>query len=230
MAGRVRAGRARRSRSIYYFAPDAEQDWIWITPGSVLATAPVAAHFARLQVLRHELRRLQRDLRRHRRRHRADAVVLRVGLAVLVGAELNAEIEHASPYGKDPGEKVPGEKKKIGALAERAWREAQGRRHAQAGDCARELRRRRRPAAGRRRPPRRTALQRLGADRRRARRNGAARLSEAPRRASARVQALAGRVIRTGVSAIAHVPTEPAAATSLLRACRSIYGRPRPLK
>jgi membrane protein len=42
-------------------------------------------------------------------------------LAVLVGAELNAEIEHASPYGKDPGEKVAGEKKMIGAVAERAW-------------------------------------------------------------------------------------------------------------
>ena len=32
-------------------------------------------------------------------------------LAVLVGAELNAEIEHASPYGKEPGEKEIGEKK-----------------------------------------------------------------------------------------------------------------------
>jgi len=42
-------------------------------------------------------------------------------LAVLVGAELNAEIEHASPYGKDPGEKVAGEKKQIGALAERTY-------------------------------------------------------------------------------------------------------------
>jgi hypothetical protein len=49
------------------------------------------------------------------------------GLAVLVGAELNADIEHASPYGKDPGEKRPGEKKMIGALAERAWSE---QRHA----------------------------------------------------------------------------------------------------
>ena len=50
------------------------------------------------------------------------------GLAILVGAELNAEIEHASPYGKEPGEKVPGEKKKIGRLAERYWkdRKAQG--------------------------------------------------------------------------------------------------------
>jgi len=36
-------------------------------------------------------------------------------LAVLIGAELNAEIEHASPYGKEPGEKEIGEKRKIGA-------------------------------------------------------------------------------------------------------------------
>ena len=42
-------------------------------------------------------------------------------LAVLVGAELNAEIEHASPYGKQPGEKAPRVRKKIGAVAERAW-------------------------------------------------------------------------------------------------------------
>jgi len=46
-----------------------------------------------------------------------------LSLAVIVGAELNAEIEHASPYGKDPGEKEIGEKKKIGPLAERAWME-----------------------------------------------------------------------------------------------------------
>ena len=32
------------------------------------------------------------------------------GLAILIGAEMNAEIEHASPQGKAPGEKVPGEK------------------------------------------------------------------------------------------------------------------------
>jgi hypothetical protein len=44
-------------------------------------------------------------------------------LAVLFGAELNAEIEHASPHGKDPGEKKLGEKKRIGRLAERTWNE-----------------------------------------------------------------------------------------------------------
>ena len=43
------------------------------------------------------------------------------GLAILIGAELNAEIEHASPYGKAPGEKMPGEKRKIGVLAEREF-------------------------------------------------------------------------------------------------------------
>ena len=45
------------------------------------------------------------------------------GLAILIGAEMNAEIEHASPYGKDPGEKVAGEKKKLGLAAWRQWRE-----------------------------------------------------------------------------------------------------------
>ena len=42
-------------------------------------------------------------------------------LAILVGAEMNAEIEHASPHGKEPGEKEPGQRKRIGALAARAW-------------------------------------------------------------------------------------------------------------
>jgi uncharacterized BrkB/YihY/UPF0761 family membrane protein len=41
------------------------------------------------------------------------------GLTILMGAELNSEIEHASPFGKDVGEKVPGGRKKIGAAAER---------------------------------------------------------------------------------------------------------------
>ena len=75
-------------------------------------------------------RQLQRDLRHARR-----FIVLLTwfylsGLAILIGAELNAEIEHASPYGKNVGEKVPGEKKKIGPAAESGVRgkEGQGNR------------------------------------------------------------------------------------------------------
>ncbi len=43
------------------------------------------------------------------------------GLVILLGAEMNAEIEHASEYGKAPGEKVPGERRKIGPALQRAW-------------------------------------------------------------------------------------------------------------
>src|SRR5688500_10276790 len=43
------------------------------------------------------------------------------GLVILIGAEMNAEIEHASEYGKAEGEKVPGEKRKIGPALQRAW-------------------------------------------------------------------------------------------------------------
>ena len=108
---------------IYYFAPDAEQDWVYITPGSILATllwllislifkfyvANFTSYTATYGII-------------------GGAIVLMLwfyvsALAVLVGAEMNAEIEHASPYGKEPGEKVAGEKRKIGPAAERAWRE-----------------------------------------------------------------------------------------------------------
>ena len=35
------------------------------------------------------------------------------GLAVLVGAELNSVIEHASPQGKDPGERTVGGRRRL---------------------------------------------------------------------------------------------------------------------
>jgi membrane protein len=108
---------------IYYYAPDAEQEWIWITPGSVLATLLwllISIGF-RLYVT---------NFATYNATYGAvgGVIVLLLwfyvsSLAVLVGAELNAEIEHASPYGKDPGEKQPGEKKRIGRLAEREWTE-----------------------------------------------------------------------------------------------------------
>jgi membrane protein len=59
------------------------------------------------------------------------------GLAILVGAELNAEIEHASPSGKAPGKRVPGEKRKIGAAAARAHEEHSARTEAAKQPAAR---------------------------------------------------------------------------------------------
>jgi membrane protein len=47
------------------------------------------------------------------------------GIAILTGAELNAEIEHASPYGKAPGQKNAQGKLLLGARAARAFQQRQ---------------------------------------------------------------------------------------------------------
>lgn len=110
---------------VFYFAPDAEQDWTWITPGSVLATILwlVVSLGFKFYVT---------NFGAYNATYGAigGVIVLLLwfylsALAVLVGAEMNAEIEHASPYGKDPGEKKLGEKKKIGTLAARTYEERQ---------------------------------------------------------------------------------------------------------
>jgi membrane protein len=108
---------------VYYYAPDAEQDWIWITPGSVIAT------FLWLLVSL-GFKFYVTNFGSYNATYGAigGVIILMLwmyvsSLAILFGAEMNAEIEHASPYGKDPGEKVPDQKKKIGALAEREWNE-----------------------------------------------------------------------------------------------------------
>jgi membrane protein len=106
---------------VYYFAPDAEQEFVLITPGAVLATVLwiVASLGVRLYIA---------NFGNYTETYGALAGVMIMllwfyvsGLCILIGAELNAEIEHASPYGKMPGEKVPGERRKIGVLAEREY-------------------------------------------------------------------------------------------------------------
>jgi membrane protein len=107
---------------VYYYAPDAEQDWVWITPGAVLGTVLwiVVSLVFKFYIA---------NFTDYNATYGAVGAVIILllwfylsGLAILVGAELNAEIEHASPYGKDAGEKVPGQKKKIGVAAARAYR------------------------------------------------------------------------------------------------------------
>jgi membrane protein len=116
---------------VYYFAPDADQDWAWVTPGALLGTLLwvivslvfkfYVANFADYNATYGAV---------------GGVIILLLwfyisGLAILVGAEMNAEIEHASPWGKEPGEKVPGERKKIGAAAARAYKERLGHRSPQ---------------------------------------------------------------------------------------------------
>jgi membrane protein len=108
---------------IYYFGPDAEQDWAWITPGAVAATM--------LWLLVSLLFKVYvANFTDYEGSYGAvgGVIVLMLwfyvsGIAILTGAELNAEIEHASPYGKAPGQKNAQGKRLIGARADRAFRE-----------------------------------------------------------------------------------------------------------
>lgn len=112
---------------VYYFAPDAEQEWSWITPGSVLATLLWL-------LISLGFRYYVSTFGNYTETYGLIGGVMVLllwfyvsGLALLFGAELNSEIEHASPHGKDVGERVPGEKKKIGAIAEREYGERKAR-------------------------------------------------------------------------------------------------------
>jgi membrane protein len=107
---------------VLYCAPDAEQRWVWITPGAVVTTVLwlLASLGFKLYVS---------NFGSYTETYGTIGAVMVLllwfyisGLVMLFGAELNAEIEHASPYGKAAGEKVPGQRRAIGALAEERYR------------------------------------------------------------------------------------------------------------
>jgi len=112
---------------IYYFAPDAQQDWVWLTPGSICATTMwlLASLGFKYYVV---------NMTNYTETYGAIGGVMVLmlwfyitGVVILLGAEMNAEIEHSSPYGKDEGEKVPGQKRTIGPARMRAWMARQRR-------------------------------------------------------------------------------------------------------
>ena len=112
---------------VYYFAPDVEQEFVWITPGSLLATTLwiLGSLGFRFYIV---------NFGSYNETYGAIGGVMVLllwlyitGLVIVVGAEMNAEIEHASPHGKDEGEKAPGERKVVGARAARLKKEQQAR-------------------------------------------------------------------------------------------------------
>jgi membrane protein len=90
---------------VYYYAPDVTQDWIWLTPGSVLTAAVwLAASLG--------FKYYVSSITSYTETYGAIGGVMVLmlwfyisGLVMLLGAELNAEIEHASPSGKHEGER-----------------------------------------------------------------------------------------------------------------------------
>jgi membrane protein len=91
---------------LYYFAPDVEQQWRWITPGSVCAVigwilaslgfAYYVNNFGSYNTTYGSI----------------GAVIVLLtwlyvtGFFILVGGELNSELEHAAAKGKNPGERT----------------------------------------------------------------------------------------------------------------------------
>ena len=107
---------------VYYFAPDAEQEWVWITPGAVVATLLWIGASLGFKIY-------LVSFADYNATYGAVGGVIALllwfylsGLAILIGAEMNSEIEHASADGKAPGEKFPGAKKKLGTAAARAYK------------------------------------------------------------------------------------------------------------
>jgi membrane protein len=91
--------------NIYYFAPDVEQNWKWITPGSIfaiLAWIGVSLGFSVYVSRFGSYNKIYGSI--------GTFIVLMtwmylMGFVILVGGEINAEIEHAAQLGKGPGDK-----------------------------------------------------------------------------------------------------------------------------
>jgi membrane protein len=96
---------------VNHYAPNAEQEWRWLTPGAMVATIAwlIASLGFRFYVV---------NFGDYNETYGMVGAVMVLmlwfyisGLAILFGAEMNAEIEHASAEGKDPGEHTAGERR-----------------------------------------------------------------------------------------------------------------------
>jgi membrane protein len=103
----------------FYFAPTPDTEWVWVTPGALLATALwLATSIA--------FRFYVRNFGDYSAVYGAIGGVMVLllwfylsGFALLVGAELNAEIDKALPS-RDEQLQGPERRKKIGPAAEKA--------------------------------------------------------------------------------------------------------------
>ena len=95
---------------VYYYAPDVEQQWKWITPGSVFAVLAMLVASLGFSMYVSYFGSYNKTY------GSIGAVIVFLtwlyltGLCLLIGGQINAEIEHAAPTGKAPGQKTSPEK------------------------------------------------------------------------------------------------------------------------
>lgn len=91
---------------VYYFAPDVEQKWKWLTPGSAFAVLATIATSLGFSYYVNNFGSYDETY------GSIGAVIVLLtwlylsGLFILIGGEINAVVEHAAQEGKDPGEKT----------------------------------------------------------------------------------------------------------------------------
>ncbi|HEY7314818.1 MAG TPA: YihY/virulence factor BrkB family protein [Gemmataceae bacterium] len=90
----------------YYFGPNVNQQWEWITPGSTAGVLVLILSSLGFQLYLHYGNTYSETY------GALAGVVLMMlwlylaALALLVGAEINCVIEHAAPHGREPGQKT----------------------------------------------------------------------------------------------------------------------------
>lgn len=95
---------------LYYWGPDAEQDWAWITPGSLFGVVLWIAASLGFRVYLHYFNSYSKTY------GSLGAVIILLywlfisGMAFLIGGEINSEIENAAAKRGHPDAKAEGEK------------------------------------------------------------------------------------------------------------------------
>ena len=98
--------------TVYYFSPDVEQKWKWISPGSVVAIPSWIVVSLGFSYYINNFSSYDKTY------GSLGAVIVLLlwlyisGFIILAGAVINSVIEHSSLEGKEPGEKVEGEHQK----------------------------------------------------------------------------------------------------------------------
>ena len=112
---------------IYHYAPDADQDWIWVTPGALLATALWLASSLAFKFY------VARFTDYEATYGAVGGIILLLlwlyisAFGILAGAELNSEIEHAAAHGQTPMTDANSGRRVIGRRAARLF-DQRGRR------------------------------------------------------------------------------------------------------
>lgn len=95
---------------MYYWGPDADQDWTWITPGSLFGVLLWIGVSFGFRVYLHYFNSFNKTY------GSLGAVIILLywlfitGLAILIGGEINSEIENAAAHRGHPDAKAEGEK------------------------------------------------------------------------------------------------------------------------